>query len=89
MNSNEKNQKDYHKQTDYKNKEFIKNELYNLKEVLYDLNRKVDTHGHLEYERELEKLANENQKIMHDYKMLKNDNTEIMHSINSLSKVTE
>ncbi|KAL4459990.1 hypothetical protein ABPG74_003516 [Tetrahymena malaccensis] len=72
---------------DENNKEFIKRELIQLKQLIQDVNKKIDTHEHTDYEMELDRLRKENNQIMHDYKILKNDNTELMHSVRTLQKM--
>ncbi|KAL4506486.1 hypothetical protein ABPG72_000057 [Tetrahymena utriculariae] len=72
---------------DENNKEFIKRELIQLKQLILEVNKKIDTHEHTDYEMELDRLRKENNQIMHDYKILKNDNTELMHSVRTLQKM--
>ncbi|EAR90977.1 hypothetical protein TTHERM_00145820 (macronuclear) [Tetrahymena thermophila SB210] len=72
---------------DENNKEFIKRELIQLKQLIQEVNKKIDTHEHTDYEMELDRLRKENNQILHDYKILKNDNTELMHSVRTLQKM--
>ncbi len=45
---------------DLNSKEFIKKELIAIKDILFEVKKKLDIHEHIEYERELEQLKTEN-----------------------------
>ncbi|KAM3132219.1 hypothetical protein pb186bvf_015679 [Paramecium bursaria] len=58
----------------------VKSNIEQLMQEINELNLKVETHKHSDYQKQIDKLREENSRIRSDCKLLKQDNTELLHT---------